>query len=271
VPAWGLCGICLIFLGTLIFTLSTARLVALVIGLSSMIGTAICFFLGHRYRKSIKKHKHLARSSAVKTQKRMVETTIPVDWSNEASKLVISNKRSSENNVKRGVSEEFFLAYLHKVNLGNTSFGYEYPIDGYHKPYTSDIEIILDNGLGIQVEIDEPYVGHTHKPHHCRDDDNDYNRDLYFLNNGWIIIRFSERQVVNNPHGCCGYIAQVIMKLTGDISLAKLAKSAESLQPDPRWYRAEARVMAKNDERQKYLIPAGLWSKSANKKIIVKK
>jgi hypothetical protein len=268
---WGLCGICLLFLGSLIFTLSTARLVAVVIGLSSTIGTAGYLLLEYRHRKLIKKHKNFVRSLAAKTQKRLVKTTIPIDWSDEVSKLVRSDKRSREGNTRRGVSEDSFLTLLLKTNLGNASFGYAYPIDGYDKPYTSDIEIILDNRLGIQVEIDEPYVGHTYKPHHCRDDDNDYNRDLYFLNNGWIIIRFSERQVVTNPNECCGYIAWVIMKLTGDISLANLAKSARNLQPDPRWSRADARVMAKNDERQKYLIPAGLWSKSVNKKIIVRR
>jgi hypothetical protein len=263
-------GIYVLVLGSLVFKLLTTGILAVIAGLSTIIGTVSYLPLKYRYHKLIKNYKNQRRST-VKIKKRVLEKLVSIDWSDNVLNIVRSDKRSIEGDTKRGVSEYFFLTYLLRIDLGETSFGYEYPIDGYPKPYTSDIEIILSNGLGIQIEIDEPYVGTTHKPHHCRDIDDDYNRDLYFTNNGWIVIRFSERQIVTNPDGCCGFIAQVVINLAGDISLLNLAKAAKNLRPDPHWSKAEAKVMAKDDERQKYLIPAGLWHKSVDKKIILKK
>ncbi|MBK7970280.1 MAG: DUF559 domain-containing protein [Bacteroidetes bacterium] len=48
-------------------------------------------------------------------------------------------------------------------------------------------------------------------PTHCKDEDNFRNK--YFNDFGWVVIRFSEKQVITNVHGCVLHIAMVIRSL----------------------------------------------------------
>jgi hypothetical protein len=138
--------------------------------------------------------------------------------------------------------------------------GRAFPIPGSEYQYSSDIEIHLKNhGLVIQIEIDEPYVGETGPPHHCVDAGNDTNRDKFFSNRGWIVIRFAEEQIVRQPKACIAFIAQKIRKLTGDKKYVAAVGPTEAIKPIRRWSKKEAQKMAEDKYRWKYLVPAGLW------------
>ena len=230
---------------------------------SGVMGAGLYSRLAGRYERLIRNRKSLIKRVPVNTRKRVKQRSIPIDWTNDIARLIRSSKKSE---AKVGLSEEFFLKHLAKLPLGRVEFGHEYLPPGYSRPYSADIELIIHNGLGIQIEIDEPYVGNTRQPHHCCDSDKDIKRDLYFLSLGWIIIRFSERQVVTNPHACCGVIAETIVNLTGNVSLSYLAKLSKNLQPESQWTAAESRLMSRNEVRERYLSRAGLWTVRKNRK-----
>lgn len=69
------------------------------------------------------------------------------------------------------------------------------------------------SSLSIDIEIDEPYVGNTKAPHHCIDQGKDDIRNEFFTNGNWVVIRFSEKQVVKYPRSCCKVIASVVARV----------------------------------------------------------
>jgi Protein of unknown function (DUF559) len=205
------------------------------------------------------------RSKVISSASEQKQPKVPmIDWSENVREIVLSNKTSS---AQVGVSEKRFLEQMEQHFPGyKISFGHVYLPEGYNHPYSADIEIILPCGLRIQVEVDEPYVGKSREPHHCWDNDKDTKRDRYFTKIGWIIIRFSEKQIVTDPNGCCGAIATLIFQLTRDVAVRETAKLAKTLKPDPQWTAQQSAMMEKLKTREKYLSVAGLWNDNNGKK-----
>lgn len=183
---------------------------------------------------------------------------IPIDWSGVAANLMRSDVPSE---AQKGVSEAFFLTHLQAHFPGWVDYGKVYQPSGWDEKYaySADIELLLPCGLGIQIEIDEPYDGKTGSPHHCYDSGKDRKRDDFFLGGNWIIIRFSERQVVESPDCCCGVIAERVLELTQDERWRGLAVYAQNLKPERCWNTKVAKQKANQQERRKYLEQVGLW------------
>lgn len=106
--------------------------------------------------------------------------------------------------VRVGRSEESFHKYLLKhfgkdlirksVQLGEGDFA-----------YVPDCCYIDEHkGIYIDIEIDEPYVAETLEPIHYKGKDEA--RNTFFTKHGWLVIRFSEEQIVKFPQGCCNQI-----------------------------------------------------------------
>lgn len=131
--------------------------------------------------------------------------------------------------------------------LGDVSL---FAAEGYH-PYEPDISIIERNdkyGIRIDIEIDEPYSGVERKPIHyigCGDDF----RDLCLNNIGWIVIRFSEKQIYTEADYCINYIKYII----GLIDSTVVPDSYDFPSPDKRWTETEAMVMSVMEYREKML------------------
>jgi len=172
------------------------------------------------------------------------------------SKIVQPPSNQGNTGVQQGVSEKQFFIYLCRYFSGVYDFcmGVEFPIPNTSFCYTADFILIHQpTGLAIDIEIDEPYDGKTGKPHHCIDQNKDQQRNRFFLERNWVVIRFSEYQVVKCPEGCCKAIAQVIFQITGDYrGLIKL-QSIKDLLPHKQWKNKEAVYMAKTKFRQSYL------------------
>jgi hypothetical protein len=189
----------------------------------------------------------------------LVPTAYP-DW----HQLINFESSAIASNAQVGVSEQQFLNCLQ--HHFPAAFGHQYPNDwGGKYNYSSDLEIILpDKGIALQIEIDEPYEGKQGKPHHCRDNPKDSQRDRFFLKRDWVIIHFAEEQVVRQPQACCQFIAHHIHQLTGDNRYIIALGESERLISIARWTTKEARQMHKIGHRLKYLIPAGLWNSNGN-------
>jgi hypothetical protein len=164
----------------------------------------------------------------------------------------------SPSTARKGMSETYFFEILQSVFGDCIRWGGTYCIPDWEEKYwySSDIELIWQD-LAIQIEIDEPYVGKSKKPHHCCDLDADRQRDIFFTNGNWIVVRFSEKQVVEYPYRSCAYLVKILFKLKA----ARLFFIDEDLSPDPRWTVADSLTMATEDYRLSYLKAVGLWRK----------
>jgi hypothetical protein len=124
--------------------------------------------------------------------------------------------------------------------------------------YTPDFALIdTTNKIYIDVEIDEPYTPRQY-PNcdseliltHCVNADNVRNK--CFIDADWFVIRFSEKQVLLYPEGCCKVIAKLLSECTGNTSVLNQFSHIPDLQPETQWTREEAITKARNQERLNY-------------------
>lgn len=112
----------------------------------------------------------------------------------------------------------------------------------------------IDESLNIyiDIEIDEPYYyddnGITRVAHL---EGQDIQRNTAFTSNGWIVIRFSESQVVRNPQGCCVFIAKIINSVNPEFRI--LQDSDNVLDEESFWDESEANQFIKDRHRENYL------------------
>ncbi|HSF75438.1 MAG TPA: hypothetical protein VLA84_16715 [Microcoleus sp.] len=171
-------------------------------------------------------------------------------------KIVQPPAGQGKGGVQQGVSEKQFFVYLCRYFSGFYDFcmGSEFPIPGTSLCYTADFILVHQlTGLAIDIEIDEPYDGRTGKPHHCVDRGKDSQRNQFFLQRNWVVIRFSELQVVKYPDACCRVIARVIFQITGDYRGLVQLENVVDLLSHKQWTVKEATYMAKNKFRNSYL------------------
>lgn len=165
--------------------------------------------------------------------------------------------------AQKGVSETFFFEHLQAVfgSYAEIHFGQELEIEESDYNYSTDFSLIVeDAGLYLDIEIDECYVGKGKKfvPTHCVDDERDQRRDRFFLDRGWIVIRFAEEQVVRHPQACCQEIAQVLSDLTGDRPFLENYRSPV-LPSIRQWTKADARRRFKSNFRKRLLAEIGVY------------
>lgn len=146
-----------------------------------------------------------------------IKQTIPPD---DRGILLMPNRSESEfaqalrqsfpNQIRVGV----------KLNLPNSSepripaFAY---IDGR-------------SGLHIGIEIDDEVYSITPAHQH----------NVFLLAKGWVVVRFCQKQVVQQPESCCKVLAQVIANLVGDDSYLKNLAAVKDLLAVPQWTSAIA-------------------------------
>lgn len=124
-------------------------------------------------------------------------------------------------------------------------------IPDFEHPYSPDIAYIdPENNLHIDIEVDEPYAVHTKQPHHYIGKDD--KRNYFFLNRYWVVIRFSEEQVVFHTLSCCKVVAQTIANITTNKTILDGFNGIPDLPDYPQWTYEEAEKMAKEGYRSKY-------------------
>ncbi|MEH2003508.1 MAG: hypothetical protein V7L00_33210 [Nostoc sp.] len=126
-------------------------------------------------------------------------------------------------------------------------------IPDFDYPYTPDFAYInKELNLYIDIEIDEPYVYPTGAPTHFVGAWKDSKRNRFFLAKQWIVIRFSEEQVICYPQSCCKTIAQAIAQVTENNWILNQFASFTDLQLMKQWTEAEAIDMAARGVRNNY-------------------
>ena len=176
----------------------------------------------------------------------------------EAQKQLSKIKKTKpfdKKNKRKGKSEDYFSSYLESYFPNKIYIDKALLKEGYSEkyPYLPDfVYYDSDWNIYIDIEIDEPYDKQYRKPRHYIGLSKDQVRNNCFLENNWIVIRFSEEQVVKFPDSCCKKIAEIISKFNPLILTDRL-KSIEDLKETPRWSHEDAERMARNDYREKYL------------------
>jgi hypothetical protein len=95
------------------------------------------------------------------------------------------------------------------------------------------------------LEIDEPYSFDSKEPIHY--DDSDSSRDEYFVGSGFILIRFSEDQIISHTEECLELINDVVKSCE---NLSSYNKSSIHLKIDKKpWSHQEAFDFAYNNSR----------------------
>ena len=125
-------------------------------------------------------------------------------------------------------------------------------IDTTISGYYPDIMVSTQNGVFIDIEIDEPYEMTSRKEIHyigCDDEE----RNARIAKKGWMIIRFSEKQVMTNCFSCTKMVRNLVNIIDeGDLqAVDDLITITETIK-DKRWRKEDARMMSINNYRRTY-------------------
>lgn len=119
---------------------------------------------------------------------------------------------------------------------------------GYHP----DIALIWKKyNLYFDIEIDEPYDILSRKPIHYIDS-SDYLRNIYFTRQGWVVLRFSEEQVIKSTDDCIKYVASILKKITHVNIFDSLLEGFQIVESN-RWTYNQSLEFAQNNYRENYL------------------
>jgi hypothetical protein len=123
--------------------------------------------------------------------------------------------RLGRSNQKGYKENDFYNQIKSKITEISIENNVHMVIPNYNKPYEPDI-VLYDKKLNlyIDIEIDEPYDGYYRYPTHCTNPEEEIKqddiRDLFFTESGWVVIRFTEKQVHSQANECIYYIQNVL-------------------------------------------------------------
>lgn len=161
-------------------------------------------------------------------------------------------KSSRINNSKvRGKQELNFLQVL-LDSFPNMIFMDKAPLNKFGSPiFFPDFTFVCEKtNLHFDIEIDEPYSMENKMPIHYTQINNhiDENRNNYFLEINWVVIRFSEKQIVQSPLQCIETISSIYDAIINSKNTYKCF-----VDIDKAWTYEEALVKANNNERSRYI------------------
>lgn len=144
--------------------------------------------------------------------------------------------------IEQYFGSEFNVSGEHRINTGMTN-----------RPFEPDISLGDKDGKGIRIniEIDEPYASSSRQATHCKGEDT--LRDDYFIDRGWIVLRFSERQVHLNEKGCLRFIAETICSLDETYSIPSGLEDDVIVENEKLWDLVQAQKWEKESYREGYL------------------
>lgn len=179
----------------------------------------------------------------------------------EGSYLKLPRKGRSQG---RGYKErDFFNALCANIPELEVTADLHMAIPFFNRPYEPDI-VLMDRELNlyIDIEIDEPYDGYYRFPTH--EIEKDDTRDLFFTESGWVVIRFTERQVHLQEKQCISYIKDVL----NSIYFYRFEETS-NCQSEPQWDYQQAVRWEKQHYREKYLGIEKFGKQKLTTKILV--
>ena len=180
---------------------------------------------------------------------------------------------ANEDSYKKGVTESYFKTFLDEyfgdniydnltINHPETDHDDEEIRYLYHPDF---VFYSKEQGICIDIEIDEPYVGSTGEPIHFIGYD-DY-RDDFFIRNKWFVMRFTEKQIFLTPRECCKEIYKISRAYAPGSVKDIDVSGIDNVPQDILWTREEAVKLAKEKYRRSYLTQEYITLLNDNYKI----
>jgi hypothetical protein len=179
---------------------------------------------------------------------------------NSISKSTVSTSIDT-NDYRKGKTEKIFFNTLRR-EFGNKIQADKGIVLNYISgtPYLPDIVYQdIEKNIFIDIEIDEPYsLDEFEEAEPIHYETADDNRNLFFEENGWTVIRFAEEQIVYDSESCQKIIADVVHFLEKVVAnKGKMNEVFElglhSLNSVKQWTYSEALEMEEDKYRDKYL------------------
>ncbi|MBX7227878.1 MAG: hypothetical protein K1X55_17730 [Chitinophagales bacterium] len=166
---------------------------------------------------------------------------------------IIKLPRKGRSNQKGYKENDFFNQLKEHIPEIEMTNNVHMVIPKFNKPYEPDI-VLFDKSLNlyIDIEIDEPYDGYYRYPTHFINPEDevkqDNTRDLFFTESGWIVIRFTEKQVHCQSYECIDYIKNVLHSIYN-----RTFSNDITCQKENQWNYNQCIQWQKDYYREKYL------------------
>lgn len=167
-------------------------------------------------------------------------------WPTEGVEVV---PPQSDGFVIRGYSDDYFWEILNEGDLG-VQLRRNCLLDVPCRAIPYEAAMVLTDATNkwcVDVETDVPYHGWYRVPLHYIDGKDEV-RDRYFNEQGWTVVRFTERQVREHPQACVELLRRMVAALRGEKS------DFDGIVPlEKCWTQKEAVAMERELVREKYL------------------
>ena len=119
--------------------------------------------------------------------------------------------------------------------------------------YYPDILMNIKDYAYIDIEVDEPYEFKTKRETHYKDS-SDEERNDYFLEEGWFVVRFAETQIIHHLEECVMIVQDLVQFIeTGDASSLVHLRDLVNKIRVKHCTKEEARLMAIENFRENEL------------------
>ena len=180
---------------------------------------------------------------------------------------ILKLPRTGRSNQKGYKEKDFFNQLKQNISGIEMTNNVHMLIPNFNKPYEPDI-VLFDKNLNlyIDIEIDEPYDGYYRYPtHYVNPEDEakqDNIRDLFFTESGWIVIRFTEKQVHCEAYECIDLINNVLHSLYN-----RTFVNSVNCEKESQWDYNQCIQWQKKYYREKYLGIERFQKQYSNKEI----
>lgn len=158
---------------------------------------------------------------------------------------------------KRGFCEQKLCDKIKDLKLQGFYDNFSLFVGNNSNPYEPDLAYIdAQKRIFIDIEIDEPYSGWERQPIHYKIRNGitvDDARNNYFTERGWTVLRFSEKQVHEQPKSCLKRVYQLLHEMDGSITMPQCLATEVNISPNDMWTKEQAERMEQNKEREKML------------------
>lgn len=155
--------------------------------------------------------------------------------------------------LQRSITHVFFKNYLSNKFPNQIFDNLYFKNSDYENLLYIPDYVLYDKemNLFVNIEVDEPYIGIDGTPIHF-EKSNDGERDDFLLRKKWIVIRFAEIQIIQNPNVCCDIVEEVITNLKSCFLKDDFSDNPE-IQIVKNWSKEDAHKLAFQKYRNMYL------------------
>ena len=183
-----------------------------------------------------------------KSKKNELNSCFPIIYTPQ-SEALLKLPRKGRSDTK-GYKENDFIKAIQQSSLNiSISDNCHLTIPRNTNVYEPDI-VLFDESINlyIDVEIDEPYASVLRIPTHTIESNDDC-RNIFFQESGWVVVRFTEKQVHETCEMCLETLKDIIYRVRSGVTFENyIPKLSEA-----RWDEKQSQKWEKEKYREKYL------------------